>query len=116
MKVSKVIKHLHGDIKNFKHEADDDRALLKDLKKASAKKKASSKKKSVSKKKVASKKKVVAKKKYSKADDKIAKVMEEYHRGALHSGSKKGPRVHKEKQALAIAFSEAKRAKKKRKK
>ena len=41
---------------------------------------------------------------------KIAKVMGEYKRGELHSGSKKGPKVTSEKQAMAIALSEARKA------
>lgn len=45
-------------------------------------------------------------------DKKIAKVMREYKRGKLHSGSKKGPKVTNPRQALAIAISEAKRGKK----
>lgn len=41
------------------------------------------------------------------AKDKVAKVMGEYKRGTLHSGSKKGPKVKSRKQAVAIAMSEA---------
>lgn len=50
------------------------------------------------------------------ADDngKIHKVMHEYKEGKLHSGSKKGPRVRKRKQAIAIAMSEAGMSKKKK--
>ena len=44
---------------------------------------------------------------------KIAKVLREYKAGKLHSGSKKGPKVKSRKQAIAIAMSEAKMAKKK---
>jgi hypothetical protein len=40
-------------------------------------------------------------------DDKVAKVMREYNKGKLHSGSKKGPIVKNRKQAIAIALSEA---------
>ena len=40
---------------------------------------------------------------------KIAKVMGEFKSGELHSGSKKGPKVTNEKQAMAIALSEANR-------
>ena len=47
------------------------------------------------------------------AKDKVKKVMKEYKAGALHSGSKKGPVVKSRKQAIAIALSEAKKAKKK---
>ena len=42
---------------------------------------------------------------------KIAKVMREYKRGKLRSGSKSGPKVTSQKQALAIALSEANRRK-----
>lgn len=54
--------------------------------------------------------KPAAKRLYSKkAEDKISKVMHEYGKGKLHSGSKKGPKVKSPKQAIAIAISEAKR-------
>lgn len=43
---------------------------------------------------------------------KVEKVMHEFKTGALHSGSKKGPVVKNRKQAIAIALSEAKKAKK----
>ena len=45
---------------------------------------------------------------------KVAKVMREYKAGTLHSG-KGGPVVKSKKQAVAIAMSEAKMAKKKKK-
>jgi hypothetical protein len=45
---------------------------------------------------------------------KVAKVMREFKSGTLHSG-KKGPVVKNKKQAIAIALSEAKMAKKKTK-
>ena len=43
---------------------------------------------------------------------KVAKVMGEYKRGQLHSGSKKGPQVTSRGQAVAIALSEARKGKK----
>jgi hypothetical protein len=46
-----------------------------------------------------------------KAKKKIKKVMQEYDKGELHSGSKKGPVIKNRKQALAVAISEAKRKK-----
>jgi hypothetical protein len=41
---------------------------------------------------------------------KVGKVMREYKAGKLHSGSKKGPVVKNQKQAVAIALSEARKA------
>jgi hypothetical protein len=46
-------------------------------------------------------------KKPTKAQKKTAKVMREFGKGELHSGSKKGPVVKSRKQAIAIALSEA---------
>lgn len=43
---------------------------------------------------------------------KVAKAMTEFGKGKLHSGSKKGPIVTSQKQAVAIALSQAKKAKK----
>lgn len=40
---------------------------------------------------------------------KVAKVMHEWGQGELHSGSKSGPVVTDQKQAVAIALSEARR-------
>ncbi len=42
--------------------------------------------------------------------------MTEFGKGKLHSGSKKGPEVTSQKQAIAIALSEAGKAKQKSKK
>ena len=44
--------------------------------------------------------------KKSKAQKKVSKVMREFKAGTLHSG-KGGPVVKKQKQAVAIALSEA---------
>lgn len=41
--------------------------------------------------------------------NKVKKVMGEFKRGELHSGSKSGPVVKKRKQAIAIALSEQRR-------
>lgn len=49
----------------------------------------------------------MAAKKPTKAQKKTAKVMREFGKGELHSGSKKGPLVTSRKQAIAIALSEA---------
>ena len=44
---------------------------------------------------------------------KVGKVMKEWKAGELHSGSKTGPAVKSQKQAVAIAMSEAGMTKKK---
>lgn len=41
-------------------------------------------------------------------------VMDEWKSGGLHSGSKKGPKVKSQKQAVAIALSETGQSKKKK--
>jgi hypothetical protein len=51
----------------------------------------------------------------TKAQKKIGKVMTEYKEGTLHSGSKMGKVVKNQKQAVAIALSEAGMSKPKRK-
>lgn len=45
-------------------------------------------------------------------EGKIEKVMKEFKKGKLHSGSKKGPKVGSKSQAIAIALSEARKGKK----
>ncbi len=50
-----------------------------------------------------------------KGSKKIEKVMGEFKEGKLHSGSKKGPQVTNRKQAVAIALSEARNSKKRKK-
>ena len=47
-----------------------------------------------------------------KSGGKVEKVMHEWKMGELHSGGKKGPVVKSKKQAIAIALSEARKAKK----
>ena len=50
-----------------------------------------------------------------KSNAKVEKVMGEYKKGELHSGSKNGPVVTSKKQAVAIALSEANQSKRKKK-
>jgi len=91
----KVVKHLKGDIKGYKKEANEDRQMIKSLgkKEKSAKKKMGKK----------------------RSDMKFDKVLTEFDKGTLHSGSKKGRKVKNPKQAVAIAYSEARRGYKKKK-
>jgi hypothetical protein len=53
-------------------------------------------------------------KKPTAGQKKVTKVMEEWKAGKLHSGSKQGPTVTSQKQAIAIAMSEARKAKKRK--
>jgi hypothetical protein len=43
--------------------------------------------------------------------EKVHTVMSEFKKGALRSGGKKGPQVQNRRQAIAIALSEARKAK-----
>ncbi len=46
-----------------------------------------------------------------KVEKKVKKVLKEFEKGELHSGSKKGPVVSNKKQALAIGYSEGRKKK-----
>lgn len=48
-----------------------------------------------------------------KIQSKVKKVLKEYEAGQLHAGSKTGPKVESKAQALAIGYSEGRKAKKK---
>lgn len=108
----KVIKHLKGDIKNYKKETKEDRKLIHELKES--KKHEEKEKKGKDPKEKKDPKPKPRTKMAKKA--KVEKVMGEFKAGELHSGSKKGPIVTNPKQAIAISLSEAGMAKKKRKK
>ena len=81
-----MIKHLKDDKAMFEREAKEDSKMIAKL----SKKKANGK---------------------SKRKIKIAKVMDEFKKGELHSG-KGGPVVKKPKQAVAIAISISKKKRK----
>ena len=93
----KVTKHLKGDIKTFKHEAAEDRDLMKEIQAHYDSRPGKMKVKS------------------KMGKDKIEETLHEWKEGQLKSGSKKGPVVRSRKQALAIALSKARKARKKRK-
>jgi len=81
-----MLKHLKDDKAMFEREAKEDAVMIKKM----SKKKANGK---------------------SKRKMKIAKVMDEFKKGELHSG-KGGPVVKKPKQAVAIAISISKKKRK----
>ena len=83
----KVNCHLKNDIKDEMNAAHEDRELRKT---------------------------VIGKK--PKKEKKVKKVMDEWKKGDLHSGSKMGPVVTKHSQAIAIALSEADKKKKAKRK
>ena len=101
-KMSKVVKHLKGDIKTFKHEAQEDRELIHELKKNPKHHSSMAVKKTVH-----HNKKL---KQSPKAKNFIEKRMHEFKEGEMHSRVKKtGPKVTNPKQAIAIALSEARK-------
>jgi hypothetical protein len=57
----------------------------------------------------------MARKKETAKQRKTHKVMSEFKRGELRSGSKSGPRVKSRKQAVAIAMSESGQSRKRKK-
>lgn len=104
--IRKVLSHLKGDIKMFKHESDEDKELIGSLRKKKKAKKKSSKTTKRDKKLM----------KVGRKEDKIETVMHEFKEKKLHSGSKRGPKVTNPKQAIAIALSSARRVGKRKKK
>jgi hypothetical protein len=92
----KVVKRLKEDISTDKREAKSDRAAGKKMGKKA--------------------KEAVRTEGKKRSDLKFDKVLREYTTGKLHSGSKTGPEVTSPKQAVAIAYSEARRGYKKKKK
>lgn len=109
----KIVKHLKHDAKMLKHHAAEDRQLMKSIKDADH---AERKRHKVSAKGMKSMCPKEHLKHYSKKGKaKVEKVMHEYKEHKLHSGSKKGPVVHKRKQAIAIALSEQRKANRKKK-
>ena len=105
MAKKKVISHLKGDIKTFKKEAREDRELIKALKHEKGESKKQEKKEH--------KKKDPKNRPMIKNSKKLEKVMNEFDMGSLHMGSKMGPLVKNPKQAIAIGYSEARKAAKK---
>jgi hypothetical protein len=116
---NEVKKHLMDDIGMFKKEAAEDKKLIK---KISAKKEYGKKSKDCEceENMKAVKVKKVAKVANPKAGKKLGsmrkfdKVVKEGFKGKLHVGSKTGPIAKKPKQILAIAYSEQRKANKRK--
>jgi len=101
MMAKKLLKKLHKQEEKLHHRAE--RAMKADEKVHEKIEKSEKKQdKKPAKKRAASK--------YENKKGKVEKVMHEYKEGKLHSGSKKGPKVTKKSQAIAIALSEARKA------
>ena len=115
---NKVKAHLMDDMKMFQKEIKEDKKLMKKMsenKADSACPKSKMMEKAVKVKKTAKvAKPKVSKKLGMKGKIKLDKVMKEFSAGKLRSGSKQGPKVKNVKQALAIGYSEARRASKKK--
>jgi len=109
----KVVKHLKGDIKMFKHEASEDKELIKALKQEKKRHDKHEKGESKREERREDRKEKKDPKPYpkgKKARMKEEKVFHEAAEGKLHSGSKKGPLVKKRSQVIAIALSEGRKA------
>lgn len=109
--MKEVVRHLKGDIKMFKEEAAEDKALIKKVKgKDEAHKKVSKKSDTGSLRKKSAKKVKGAASKYENKKGKVHKVLTEFKEKKLHQGSKKGPLVKNKSQAIAIALNSARKA------
>lgn len=116
----KIVKHLKKDIKEEKHMMKEDKDLIKSMKKNKKHEKHETKKhekeEHMIKKAMHHKDKLgegAKKRSHLKPKDKMKVVMAEFKDHKLRSGS--GQKVENPKQALAIAYSESRKARKKRK-
>jgi hypothetical protein len=115
----KIENHLKKEMKSSKRMEKEDKEFVASLKRPMAKRRGAPAVKAEEKKEAEPKKALrVLKKEISagKKELKVKKVMREYKKGDLHSGSKKGPVVSNPKQAIAIALSESRKIKNKSKK